>query len=156
MSRSFVFCGAARYAKQTTGAAFRVHLSNYRDQLLHLKSRWSSPLASAVRFDSHVQDALQVALKLTGSPAPDPRWISLTVPDIEAVSPDHTTELDGHEEDGLSANVFEDPALFSHEEDVVIIAEYFQDEDAYDGEGTRSTEYSENEIDFKWMQPVSI
>ena len=60
------------------GNAFRVQLGQYRDHLLHLKTRWSNPLASSVRYDSHILEASSTASRLTGHSQPLFRWAYVT------------------------------------------------------------------------------
>ncbi|KAF9479003.1 hypothetical protein BDN70DRAFT_807721 [Pholiota conissans] len=71
--------GAVELAIRTPKCAiFSVQLDQYRNLLLHLKSRWSSPLASALRFESHVQEAASVAQRLTGSQELQRKWVCVT------------------------------------------------------------------------------
>jgi hypothetical protein len=44
-----------------------VPMKKWREQLLHLKTRWTNPFASAIRFDSHVSTAREVAERLAGT-----------------------------------------------------------------------------------------
>ena len=60
------------------GNPFRIQLGQYRDHLLHLKTRWTSPLASSIRFDSHVAEASSVAAGLTGFREPLFKWTGVT------------------------------------------------------------------------------
>ncbi len=57
------------------GGLYSIHLRQYRDQLLHIKSRWSNHLSSSIRFESHVEQASLVASQVTGHPDPPCRWI---------------------------------------------------------------------------------
>ncbi|PPR04246.1 hypothetical protein CVT26_004191 [Gymnopilus dilepis] len=42
-------------------------LASYRDHLLHLKTRWTNPLASTIRFDAHIEEADDIASQRGGT-----------------------------------------------------------------------------------------
>ena len=57
---------------------------SYRDHLLHLKTRWTNPLASAIRFDAHIKEADNIADWLKGPSAAPTTWLNKTV-DVEDI-----------------------------------------------------------------------
>ncbi|PPR07291.1 hypothetical protein CVT24_007353 [Panaeolus cyanescens] len=46
--------------------SIKIPLTQYRDHILHLKSQWTSELASDLRYESHVKEALRLATKHFG------------------------------------------------------------------------------------------
>ncbi|PPR06800.1 hypothetical protein CVT26_003865 [Gymnopilus dilepis] len=59
-------------------------LASYRDHLLHLKTRWTNPLASTIRFDAHIEEADNIANQHRGPAEASPTWLSRAV-DVEDV-----------------------------------------------------------------------
>jgi hypothetical protein len=51
--------------EDTTDGHLTLLLQQRRERLLHLKTRWSSPLASTVRFDCHVTNAVDIAQRIS-------------------------------------------------------------------------------------------
>jgi len=81
-SKSLVF--SFLYSHQTTtDELLHVHLKNRMDRLLLLKTRWTTPLGSAVRFDLHVANATEIARRILGiaQPSRSLTWISTTYPE---------------------------------------------------------------------------
>lgn len=68
-------------------AHLSLQLTRHRDHLLHLKPRWSNPLASAIRFDACVKEASEIANQVTGSFQPSSvPWINTTT-DVDDLFP---------------------------------------------------------------------
>jgi hypothetical protein len=108
-------------------------LQHHRSQLLRLRSRWTSPLASALRFESQEKEAVSLAESLSGtSPSISLSWVSPVVleapshfPEEEDAWPLESGAAEAEEvdvvEQALDRNVVledyfaEDPAI-SHED----------------------------------------
>lgn len=124
------FASFQMYAKCTQGHPFRIQLGQYRDHLLHLKTRWSSPLASSIRFDSHVADASLVAARLTGHLEPSFKWAYVT----NALD----AGVDGgiqDDEDQLDENLpHHDLSVQDEEERDIVASEIFEQDESDDDE----------------------
>ncbi|KAF8178009.1 hypothetical protein BJ912DRAFT_856565, partial [Pholiota molesta] len=151
--------GAVELAIRTPGCSlFGVQLGRYRDHLLHLKTRWSSPLASAIRFDSHVLDASRVASQLSGCPEPIFKWIYMTDTIEDGMDSDTPDNRDhqAHARDiiqGSTVNV-------ADEEDAATIADEeaaLKDEEENGGdEDTSTIEHTEDAMTLRWTKLVSL
>ena len=109
------------------GNPFRIQLGQYRDHLLHLKIRWANPLASSIRFDSHVAEASSVASRLTGHSEISSQW--------SYVSNATEVDADADNQDGeeMDANLPHHELLARDEEVGAIVAsEIFEGEDSDD------------------------
>ncbi|KJA14936.1 hypothetical protein HYPSUDRAFT_412056 [Hypholoma sublateritium FD-334 SS-4] len=109
---------------------FYIQLGQYRDHLLHLKTRWTNPLASSVRFDSHVAEASSVASKLTGHLEPVFKWTYVTN------SLEVGADAEGQDnQDQLDENLPHHELLARDEEEGAIIAsEIFERDESDDDE----------------------
>jgi hypothetical protein len=79
-----------------------IPLQQRRNRLLHLKSRWSNPLATALRFESHISNAKRIAERVAGASAPP--LLTWTVPTVLVVK-DSFEEGQAPHDDNLPASV---------------------------------------------------
>ncbi|KAJ7578925.1 hypothetical protein C8J56DRAFT_797027 [Mycena floridula] len=90
--------------------SLRLILESRRQHLLYRKSRWTNCMASAVRFDNHVQRAVQIADALSRSAPGAYTWIAHTIPSFEA-NGEPDVESDAEEE--ILESVWNDNTLSS-------------------------------------------
>lgn len=142
-----------------------------------MKTRWSSPLASAIRFDSHVSDASRVASQLSGCSEPIFKWIYTTDTIEDATDSDapdnrdHQAEARGivpgnvvnvvDEEDAATiaeeeaALEEEEEMALEEEEEVIIVSEILQTEKCGD-EDTSTIEHTEEAMILQWTKLVRL
>lgn len=132
------------------GRLFSVQLGQYRDHLLHLKSRWASTLAPAFQFDSHVIQASQIASELIGHPGAVPPKSIYMVHDSEEANNQSLQDDPGYSVDD------DDDDEPSNEDDAsaLIVSDIFQ-ADKDDNEDTSNIEFSEDALIMTWIPPVS-
>jgi hypothetical protein len=66
VSRFYYFSGSFLFKYTATGEVISVLLRQRCDQLLRLQTRWTTPLASSLRFASRAKSALKIAITLSG------------------------------------------------------------------------------------------
>ncbi|PPQ97512.1 hypothetical protein CVT26_006536, partial [Gymnopilus dilepis] len=125
-----------------------IQLSQRRDELIHLKSRWTSSLASSIRFETHINTAVKQAEALTGQTCATPlKWIVLTT---EAGS---SAERDGSEsaEDDEQALAEDDEQTLADEDPSdIIVSDILRAEDDEDLiNETSDIRYSEEAMVFE-------
>lgn len=164
--------------EHTQGDPFCIQLGQYRDHLLHLKTRWSNPLASSIRFDSHVAEASLIASRLTGRLEPAFKWTYVTNVCEAGTDADDQDQQDANlshheiltrdeeEEAIMVSEIFEDesdddedPSLRNPpvqgilDEDNIVVVEVSQTEKAESKDGTVMG-YSKAAMSFCWIPPV--
>lgn len=89
----------------TTVASMAVPLSQHRDRLLHLKTRWTNSMASSVCFDAHVNSAKELASHISGNESPfQVTWIEESIATVNFTdnelihpAPKHLLDTDSNE-----------------------------------------------------------
>jgi hypothetical protein len=74
-------------------------LQQRRCNFIRLQSRWANSLASSVRFATHVKEAINIAIAISGDSRTftDPQWVNtttLTAPDLEGEGDPVPVDLD--------------------------------------------------------------
>ncbi|KAJ7573823.1 hypothetical protein C8J56DRAFT_1065738 [Mycena floridula] len=106
--------------------SLRLILESRRQHLLYRKSRWTNCMASAVRFDNHVQRAVQIADALSRSAPGAYTWIAHTIPSFEA-NGEPDVESDAEEE--ILESVWNDNVDHILADHVAVEAAAYSDDD---------------------------
>jgi hypothetical protein len=129
-----------------------VQLQQRRSHLLLLKSRWTSPLASDVRFDSHITNVPNVLQRLSGVTLP-PSTLTWTTPAI-LIDP---ADADEHGSDPIS-NIPDADFLPDNEhdrdDDMILLSDIItgDEDDAVEGETDNLA--LDVSADILWSLPV--
>lgn len=132
-------------------AQLTVLLQHERQHLLDLKHRWTNAFVSEVRFDWHVQNAVEVANELTGKAIPlrvacMSVWMGQDSAQDEAVSISSDT--------AVSEVSAEDSAESVPPADGLLLADALEHESAIPEDSDGNSSKSEPSVRFVWCLPV--
>ena len=129
-------------------SSLNIPLSQYRDHLLHQKSRWVTPMASSIRFNAHVERSQMKPLWIY-----EPRSSSSRIqpnPAVIITPSDDNLDIESSDSD------VEDLPGALHEPDDILLTEELQTlDDAEDGNAETSVIfYMDDDLSLIWEPPV--
>ena len=131
-----------------------ISLEQYRSHLLHMKSRWVTPMASSVRFDAHVQFSKSQALKVMKYPVhQDVRWVyepTLQEGPGAVVSTGTLLTETINEED------LDDHPLSIEPDDLFLVEQLQVSDDEETSDDTSELKYNPKDLSLTWQAPVTI
>jgi ligand-binding SRPBCC domain-containing protein len=102
---------------------FKIQLEQRRDHLLHLKSRWTNSLASALRFNSHIANVPDVLQRTLGIALPSAlTWAAPRVPFPHADLLDYSDTKLGSNTPSLASDLQHHDA-FDHDDEQLLLAD---------------------------------
>lgn len=116
------------------------------DRLLHLKTHWTNPLSSSLRFESHIDNATRVAQRLSGaSTSVSLRWV---IPVVLTNSPIEIEES--------VSSTGPPPAVFTFDSDETIVADILAADHQSDIDHPLDTDTRAEDVDAEivWELPV--
>ena len=153
-----------------TDLSLYIPLSQYRDRLMHQKSRWVTPMASALRFDAHVENSKILARQSTGkrqseslglkwihepeSSSNETRYPNLNQGIVLATPPEDDSETEPADSD--VEELFGENSL-SNEADEILITEAMESLDEVEEDGNTDSSamvYSSEDLSLDWEPPV--